>query len=68
MGSQVATSDRFETGPLIGGFGAEIKGIDVKSVDGGTLREVVTTLERHGAIMLRRQSLSPPEQSPSQVC
>jgi taurine dioxygenase len=59
MGSPTAASERFEAEPLIPGFGVEIKGIDINSADRDALGEVVTTLEHHGAIVLRGQDLSP---------
>jgi taurine dioxygenase len=39
-------------------FGVEIRGVDVASADPATLSEVATLLFRHGAILLRDQSLN----------
>lgn len=41
------------------GFGAEISGVDVAGADDETLREVVAAFHRHGAIVLRGQSMKP---------
>jgi taurine dioxygenase len=55
-------SPRLKTKPLIDGFGVEISGVDVRTADKGTMAEVVSLLELHGAIVLRGQHLSPKEQ------
>ncbi len=47
--------------PLERGFGAEILGVDLRSADAETLAAVVGAFHRHGAILLRGQSLSPGE-------
>ncbi len=62
MGSTGITSERLDTRPLLGGFGVEITGIDVRAADRGTLNEVASTLAHHGAIVLRGQQLNPHEQ------
>jgi taurine dioxygenase len=62
MGSTAANSEKLDTRPLIDGFGVEISGIDVKKAGPETLEEVATALAHHGAIMLRRQGLTPREQ------
>ncbi len=41
------------------GFGAEILGVDLPSADEGTLDEVVDAFHRHGAIVLRDQTMTP---------
>jgi taurine dioxygenase len=41
------------------GFGAEIDGVDIRSADDASLDGVVETFQRHGAILLRDQALSP---------
>jgi len=41
------------------GFGAEILDVDIKHADDATLDGVVDTFHRHGAILLRGQSLAP---------
>jgi taurine dioxygenase len=43
------------------GFGAEIEGVDIRTADDATLDGVVATFHRHGAILLRDQSLAPPD-------
>jgi taurine dioxygenase len=48
--------------PLLPGFGAEIAGVDVRTARREVLKDIVTALERHGAIVLRGQHLSPAEQ------
>ncbi len=62
MGLALASSERLSARPLIPDFGVEISGIDVKSADRETLDEVANALAHHGAIMLRGQHLTPPEQ------
>ena len=39
MGSTAATSEQLDTRPLIGSFGVEITGVDVKTADRETLNE-----------------------------
>jgi len=41
------------------GFGAEIVGLDVRAADDATLDAVVDVFNRHGALLLRGQSLDP---------
>jgi taurine dioxygenase len=53
----VATDIRIQ--PLKPGFGAEILGVDLAAADSETLRAVVETFHRHGAILLRGQKMSP---------
>jgi len=43
--------------PLMPAFGVEILDVDIASADRETLSEVATLLFRHGAIVLRGQSL-----------
>ncbi|HWA60762.1 MAG TPA: TauD/TfdA family dioxygenase [Caulobacteraceae bacterium] len=45
--------------PLKPGFGAEILDVDLASADRPTLDAVVDTFHRHGAIMLRGQTMNP---------
>ena len=52
----VATLDRRE---LKAGFGAEILGLDVARADKTDLAGVVDAFQRHGAILLRDQTLNP---------
>ena len=47
--------------PLKSGFGAEILDVDISSADDATLAEVVATFHKHGAILLRGQTLNPAE-------
>ena len=47
--------------PLGPGFGAEIEDVDVHTADDATLDAVVDTFHRHGAILLRGQTLDPGE-------
>ena len=49
------------TRPLGPGFGAEIVDVDVRTADDATLDAVVDTFHRHGAILLRGQTLDPGE-------
>ena len=44
MGSTAATSEQLDTRPLIGSFGVEITGIDVRTADRETLNEVAAAL------------------------
>ncbi|HEX4097794.1 MAG TPA: TauD/TfdA family dioxygenase [Caulobacteraceae bacterium] len=48
-----------KTRELKPGFGAEILDVDIKHADNATLDGVVATFHRHGAILLRGQSLEP---------
>jgi taurine dioxygenase len=48
---------QLETRPLMPEFGVEILDVDIASADPETLSEVATLLFRHGAIVVRRQSL-----------
>jgi taurine dioxygenase len=47
------------TRPLKPGFGAEILDMDLARADGADLARVVETFHRHGAILVRGQSLAP---------
>ncbi|WP_374569786.1 TauD/TfdA dioxygenase family protein [Phenylobacterium sp.] len=49
------------TRPLGPGFGAEIEDVDIHTADEATLDAVVDTFHRHGAILLRGQTLDPAE-------
>ncbi len=62
VGSTIAASDALSLRPLLPGFGAEIIGVNVKGARPQVLKEIVSTLDRHGAILLRGQQLSPAEQ------
>jgi taurine dioxygenase len=62
VGLTAAASSAFDLRPLGPGFGAEITGISVKAAPQEILRDVAATLAQHGAIVLRGQQLSPPEQ------
>ena len=48
---------QLETRPLMPAFGVEILDVDIAAADRETLSEVATLLFRHGAIVLRGQSL-----------
>jgi taurine dioxygenase len=48
---------KLETRPLMPAFGVEILDVDIASADRETLSETATLLFRHGAILLRGQSL-----------
>ena len=50
------------TRPLMPNFGVEIMDVDVTRADPETLAAVVAAFNRHGAILLRSQNLSPDEQ------
>lgn len=41
------------------GFGAEILGVDLAKSDGDTLKSVVDVFNRHGAVLLRGQTMAP---------
>jgi len=45
--------------PLKPGFGAEILDVDLRRADAATLAAVVDTFQRHGAILLRGQTMAP---------
>ncbi len=47
--------------PMKPGFGAEIADIDAAHADAATLADVVDAFHRHGAILLRDQSMTPEE-------
>jgi taurine dioxygenase len=49
------------TRPLRPGFGTEVLDADVRRADEATLAEVVAAFHRHGALLLRGQTLSPGE-------
>jgi taurine dioxygenase len=55
----VNTAEDIRTRPLKPGFGAEITGVDLARADQETLDAVVATFHRHGAIVLRDQTMSP---------
>ncbi len=55
MQTELAIASR----PLKPGFGAEILEVDLARADRATLAAVVDTFHRHGAILLRDQSLGP---------
>jgi taurine dioxygenase len=44
---------------LKAGFGAEIRGVDLRGASDDTVRGVVDAFQRHGAILLRDQQLDP---------
>ena len=48
---------QLETRPLMPAFGVEVLDVDIASADRETLSEVATLLFRHGAVVLRGQSL-----------
>ncbi len=50
------------TKPLMPGFGVEIFDVDIATADQRTLADVVSTFHRHGAIVLRGQTLDQPAQ------
>lgn len=41
------------------GFGAEVSGVDVASADPATQQKLVETFQRHGALLVRGQSMNP---------
>jgi taurine dioxygenase len=53
------TAVEVRTRPLRAGFGAEILDVDLQHADDATLDSVVRTFHRHGAIVLRGQTMSP---------
>jgi taurine dioxygenase len=53
------TAVQVRTRPLKPGFGAEILDVDLRAADEATLKQVVDTFHRHGAILLRGQVLDP---------
>jgi len=53
------TADRPKISDLKPGFGAEIDGVDLATADDATLKMVVDTFNKHGAILLRDQSMNP---------
>jgi len=57
-----SSATAFAIRPLKDGFGAEILDLDVKKAGPEDLRAVVDCLDRHGAILIRGQSLSAPDQ------
>jgi len=57
----VNTAVEMRIRPLKSGFGAEILDVDISSADDATLAEVVATFHKHGAILLRGQTLNPAE-------
>ena len=55
------TAVEVRTRPLRPGFGAEILDVDLRHADDATLEAVVRTFHRHGAIVLRGQTMTPGE-------
>ncbi|MFI4933739.1 MAG: TauD/TfdA dioxygenase family protein [Caulobacterales bacterium] len=55
------TVTKVRTRPLKPGFGAEILDVDLQHADQATIDAVVRAFHRHGAILLRGQTLSPGE-------
>jgi len=53
------TATQVRTRPLKPGFGAEILDVDLRRADDDLLDAVVDTFHRHGAIVLRDQTMSP---------
>jgi len=53
------TADRPKISELKPGFGARIEGVDIATADDATLKTVVDAFHKHGAILLRDQSLQP---------
>lgn len=53
------TAVKVRTRPLKPGFGAEIIDVDLQHADAATMAGVVETFHRHGAILLRNQTMSP---------
>src|ERR1051325_4563161 len=58
----MATALRLRTRPLMPNFGVEILDVDIARADRETAAEVVRTFHRHGAIVLRGQKLTQPDQ------
>src|SRR5262245_42845701 len=56
------TQTACRTKPLKAGFGVEILDVDIAKADSNTLSDVVTTFNHHGAIVLRKQKLTPKAQ------
>jgi taurine dioxygenase len=52
---------KLRTRPLKDDFGTEVLDVDVRTADDATLAEVVATFHRHGALLLRDQTLTPGE-------
>jgi taurine dioxygenase len=59
QGANMQTELAIASRPLKPGFGAEILEVDLARADRATLAAVVDTFHRHGAILLRDQSLGP---------
>ncbi len=55
----MATSTLLKTTELKPGFGALIEGVDLPTADDETLQGVVEAFHRHGAIVLRGQTMAP---------
>jgi len=55
----MTTAIDVRTRPLKAGFGAEIRGVDLRHADDATLDAVVATFHKHGAIVLRGQTMTP---------
>jgi taurine dioxygenase len=57
--TSMTTAVEVRTRPLKSGFGAEILDVDLQHADEATLDAVVRTFHKHGAVMLRGQTMSP---------
>lgn len=55
----MTTAVQLKTRPLKPGFGAELIDVDLASADQETIASVVDAFHRHGAILLRGQTLDP---------
>lgn len=55
----MTTKLALETRELKPGFGVEVLGTDLTTADDDTLAEVVAAFHRHGALLLRNQSMMP---------
>ena len=55
----MTTAVQVRTRPLKPGFGAEILDVDLQHADDATLDGVVDTFHKHGAILLRDQTMTP---------
>ncbi|MCW5771093.1 MAG: TauD/TfdA family dioxygenase [Rhodospirillaceae bacterium] len=58
----MTTTTALRTRPLMPNFGVEIIDVDLATADAETLSAVVAAFQRHGALLLRGQSLSPAAQ------
>ena len=57
----MSTAVEVRTRPLRDDFGAEILEVDLRTADDATLEAVVRAFHRHGAIVLRGQTMTPAE-------